>query len=282
LADLFDDEGVNPHGAWRYSLVNQPGSATNLAASSSAGIWSAGWLDSPWNHSSSPTPMGGWVWPDGSSNHPPTAYGYSWNATHDSGWAAHVGFEAQQDTPFKMRVRSNGASASLLRWTNRSGRSLQVKVRLDWHRVEGAARFGVWSTTSNGWVGDATHNPVTGTGATDAEPRTITDTAVVAAGQSLVFSSRSVSGASMALIDALTIEPAAPELRLDKRMVNGEETLAVSFEAFPGRIYALQSSTDLKIWTTLANYVGNGVRTEYPNVGGLGGASRFFRLSSGE
>jgi hypothetical protein len=204
LSDLFDNEGTGPYGSWSYSLVGAGGTAFNLLDTGARPTWTVGWADSPWNYSASYSIMGGWVWPDGSTNHPPTAYGYSWNGTHDTGWAAYVGYAAQSDVSTQMRVRSNGGSDPLLVWVNTTGGALPVKFTYTFHSLAGTSYFGAWSTTINNWVGDASYAPHFGSGFSDAIPRTITGTVTVNAGEALIFSYFSAYGD--ALIDELKLE----------------------------------------------------------------------------
>lgn len=97
--------------------------------------------------------MGGWGWPDngGATRY---AWGYSWNGTHDSGWAgAYVGFEVTGTT---MKYRSNGNwnayySAPGVVWTSGVAGTATFTFAIG-TSVNSGALFGIYDYQTGTWA----------------------------------------------------------------------------------------------------------------------------------
>ena len=102
--------------------------------------------------------MGGWGWPDDpGSRSPGFPRGYSWDGTHDTGWAGQVGFETDAGAGV-MRMRGNAnwndytsGSSPTVQWTSGVAGTATITFAVS-HSHYAGALFGIYDYQTGLWA----------------------------------------------------------------------------------------------------------------------------------
>ena len=197
--------------------------ATGLPDSSGTGTWDAVWFDNldPTQLST----MKCWTWPD--SGTPKGAWGFSWDGTHDTGWASsYIGFETMDPGSGVFKVRSDGSAVSAMRWTSGVWGTMTFTFTiydagyLPGATWEGSKHFGVYRVSDGTWMGDTTYNPINGSVYAGTGPLTVTFSDTVSAGAQYLFAFRGSGGNGMAALTGTVTGTAVPPEAADPIRIN--------------------------------------------------------------
>ncbi|MBI2841820.1 MAG: PEP-CTERM sorting domain-containing protein [Armatimonadetes bacterium] len=186
--------------------TDQPqGGAVGIADTSGLGTWDVGWGDATVNPRNFDLPtsniMGGWAWPD--VGEPKYAWGYSWNGTHDTGWASYVGYEMLPDG--RIKVRSPDPSkltwCPTFRWNSGVAGVATFYFNVSANDGGGGQVIGIKDVAAGAWYGTNFENvdifPVM-----DPNAITVSFTKTIAPGESYLFA---YSGGTRADGDTLMV-----------------------------------------------------------------------------
>lgn len=174
---------------WNAWSDTDRGGAINLPDAGYGGTYTVGWIqgaDMP--TASNNNIMGGWGWPDDPAargvNFP---RGYSWNGTHDSGWAGYVGFESLPNgNPLGIRDNDNWnglGSAVAVIW--KSGRSGLATFTFAVSATSIGSVFGIYDVRNGIWMGDDVVNANPDARLNVAIRASVTDAGTISAQQTI-------------------------------------------------------------------------------------------------